>query len=133
MSRWFNAIWASILVVCAATSSFTVDEYAKASMHDTREGERISSRLYERCLEMDTEACFGYKLVRSAASFFQQTTGSELSDTTDDGTRAKDTEGHVDEILLQKFFELVTPSSIRATNRTAGAARRKSDFCVTLH
>jgi hypothetical protein len=121
MLRGFIRILTSILVFSAATAASTVDEYSKTSKYDLQEGERFSSKLYERCLELDTEACVSYKLVRSAVSYFQQTEDSDVAETsTDDGS-----EGQVDDILLKTFLELVTPSSIWATNRTADSARRK--------
>jgi hypothetical protein len=69
---------------------------------------------------MDAEACVGYKLFNSAASYFQKTTKTQSAE-----TRGQETEEKVDNILLQKFLELVTPSSIWTTSTTADGARRK--------
>jgi hypothetical protein len=132
MSRGFIGIWASFLVLSPVTTANIVDGYSKNSNYNLQEGKRLSSKLYERCLEIDTEACVGYKLFSTALSYFQDTTDSQSDDTADNGTIGQDMEGQVDGILLQKFLELVTPSSMWAS-RTADAARRESHFSLTSY
>jgi hypothetical protein len=128
MLRDFVGICISCLIFSSVTEAYTQDEHSKSSKHDIREGQRLYSKLYERCLQMDTEACVGYKLLRSAVSYFQQTKRTELAEAGTD----KRSEVQVDDILPQKFLELVTPSSIRTTNRTADSARRKLRFLSYL-
>jgi hypothetical protein len=130
MLRGFVGIWASFLILSPVTTAYIVDEYSKIS--DIQEGKRLSSKLYERCLEMDAEACVGYKLFKSATSYFQKATETQSAETRGNGTRRQETEEQVDDILLQKFLELVTPSFMW-TSRMADGARRKLHSSVTLY
>jgi hypothetical protein len=131
MLRGFVGIWASFLVLSPVTTAYIMDEYSKNS--DARGGKRLSSKLYERCLEMDTEACVGYKLFNYAASYFQETTETQSAETTGNRTRGQQTEDEVDDILLHKFLELVTPSSTWTTTRTADGMTGKSGSSAALY
>jgi hypothetical protein len=129
MLRGFVGILVSSLVLSPVTTAYIVDEYSKNS--DIQEGKRLSSKLYERCIEMDTQACIGYKLLKSAANYFQKTTEIRSAETRDNGTRGLETEEQVDGILLQKFLDFVT-SSIWTTSRTVDGASGKSRLLCYL-
>lgn len=127
MARSCIGIWTSFLVLFRVTTTYDLDETSKKSSYEEQQGTRLSSTLYERCLQMDTGACLGYILFNTAAGFIQNTTIMQLDNKTESGTGRQVDEDKVDSILLQKFLEFLETISVWSPSDTTDAARRKLD------
>lgn len=127
MARSCIGIWTSFLVLFRVTTAYDLDNTSKKSSYEEQQGTRLSSTLYERCLQMDTGACLGYILFNTAAGFIQNTTIMQLDNKTESGTGRQVDEDKVDSILLQKFLEFLGTISVWSPSDTPDAARRKLD------
>jgi hypothetical protein len=108
-----------------AISGYVLDENSKKSNHEEVEGNKVFLKLYEQCLKMDTEACVGYKLLSTSWNYLQNTTLLQSEDGTENGAGRQQMEEHVDGVLLQKFIQFVTPSSLWSSFSAAHTAKRK--------
>jgi hypothetical protein len=133
MVRRFIGIWASFLVLFPVTLAYILDENPNNSKYEVQQGTEVSSKLYERCLQMDTGACLSYKLFNFATSFIQNTTLMQLDNKTKNGKGRQEMEDQVDSILLQKFLDFLIPSSMWSPSDMPEAARRKLDKRHTVN
>jgi hypothetical protein len=124
MTEAFIGILVSCLILSPVIRGYVLDENPKKSNHD-EEGNKVFLKLHEQCLNMDTEACVGYKLLSTSWSYLQNTTVLPLDDATENGAGRQEMEEHVDGVLLQKFIQFVTPSSLWPSFSAAHTARGK--------
>jgi hypothetical protein len=125
MTGEFISILASCLLLSPVISSYILDQNPKNYNYEKGEGNKVFLKLYEKCLKMNTEACIGYKLLSTAWSYVQNTTFVQSDDATANGAGREEMEEHVDGVLLQKFIEFVTPSSLWSSSGAVHTARRK--------
>ena len=124
MTEEFIGILVSCLILSPVIRGYVLDENPKKSNHE-EEGNKVFLKLYEQCLNMDTEACVGYKLLSTSWSHLQNATLLQLDEATENGAGSQEMEEHVDGVLLQKFIQFVTPSSLWSSFSAAHTARRK--------
>jgi len=125
MREEFIWILFSCLILSPVICGYVLDENPKKSNHEEAEGNKVFLKLYEHCLQMDTEACIGYKLLRTSWNYLQNTTLLQSDDATENGAGRQEMEEHVNSVLLQKFIQFVTPSSLWSSFSEAHTARRK--------
>jgi hypothetical protein len=125
MTEEFIGILVSSLLLSPVISGYILGENPKNYNNEKGEGNKVFLKMYEQCLKMDTEACIGYKLFSTAWSYIQNTTLVQLDDATENGAGREEMEEHVDGVLLQKFIEFVTPSSLWSSPGVVHTARRK--------
>ena len=125
MTEEFIGILVSCLILSPVISGYDLDENPKKSNLEEGEGNRVFLKLYEQCIKMDTEACVGYKLLSTSRSYLHNTIFLQSDDAADNGAGRQEMEEHVDGVLLQKFIQFVTPSSLWPSFSAAHTARRK--------
>ena len=124
MTEEFIGILVSCLILSPVISGYVSDENPKKSNHEEEEN-KVFLKLYEQCLNMDTEACVGYKMLSTSWSYLRNTTNVQLNDATENGAGRQEMEEEVDGVLLQKFIQFVAPSSLWPPFSAAHTTRRK--------
>jgi hypothetical protein len=125
MTEEFIGILVSCLILSPVIRGYVLDENPKKSNHEDGEGNKVFLKMYEQCIKMDTEACVSYKLLSASWSYLQNTKLLQSDDATENGAGRQEMEEHVDGVLLQKFTQFVTPSSLWSSFSAANTARRK--------
>ena len=128
----FIRILVSCLLLSHVVLGYILDKNHKNSDYEQGERNKVFLKLYDQCLKMDTESCIGYKLFRTAWSYIQNTTLVQSDDVRESETAGEEMEEYVNGVLLQKFIEFVTPSSLWSTPLAGHTAKRKlhTSFCL---
>jgi hypothetical protein len=132
MTGEFTGILVSCLLMSPVIPGHVLYENPKLFNYEEGEGNKAFLKLYEQCLKMDTEACVGYKLLSTSWSYLQNTTILQSDDATGSEAGRQEMEENVDGVLLQKFMQFVTPSSLWSSSSAAKTARRKCHISFYL-
>ena len=125
MTEEFIGILVSCLILSPVIRGYVLDENLKKFDHEEGKGNKVYLQLYEQCLQMDTEACVGYKLLSTSWRYLPNTKLRQSDDETENGAGRQEMEEHVDGVLLKKFIQFVTPSSLWSSFSTAHTGTRK--------
>lgn len=125
MTGEFIVILFSCIFLSPVIPGYVLNENPKKYNFEEGERNKIFLKLYEKCMKMDTEACVGYKLLCTSWSHLQNTIFLQSDDATESEAGRQEMEEKVDGVLLQKFIQSVTSSSLWSSSSTAQMARRK--------
>jgi hypothetical protein len=125
MTGEFIVILFSCIFLSPVIPGYVLNENPKKYNFEEGERNKIFLKLYEKCMKMDTEACVGYKLLCTSWSHLQNTIFLQSDDATESEVGRQEMEEKVDGVLLQKFIQSVTSSSLWSSSSTAQMARRK--------
>ena len=125
MTEEFIWILVSCLILSPVVSGYVLDENPKKSNHEEGEANKVLLKLYEQCLKTDTQACVSYKLLSTSWRYLQHTAFLQSDDATKNGAGRQEMEEHVDGVLLQKFIQSVTPSSLWPSFSAAHTSKSK--------
>jgi hypothetical protein len=125
MTEEFVGILVSCLILSPVICGNALDENPKKFNHEKGEGNKVFLKLYEQCIKMDTEACVGYKLLSTSWSYLHNTTFLQSDDATENGAGRQELEEHVNDVLLQKFVQFLTPFSLWSPFSATHTASRK--------
>jgi hypothetical protein len=125
MLRRYAVICFSLLVLFSVTQAHILDENSRNLNYKECAKLRVSSKLYEYCLQTGSLACLGYKLFNIVASDAENTTHIQSDCRIQNGIGRHEMEDRVDSILLKEFLEFLTPSSSWSSSNAPDMDRRK--------
>jgi hypothetical protein len=132
MTGEFIGILVSCLLMSPAIPGYVLYGNPKKSNDEVGEGNKVFLKLYEQCLKMNTEACVGYKLLSASWGGLQSTTIVQSDGATGSEAGRQEMEENVDGVLLQKFMQSVTASSLWSPSGAAQKATRKCNTSFYL-
>jgi hypothetical protein len=120
------------LLIPPVIPGYVLYENPKKSNYEVGEGTKVFLKLYQQCLKMNTAACVGYKLFSTSWNYLQNTKFPQSDDATGSEVGRQEMEENVDGVLLQKFIQSVTPTSLWSSSSAAQTARGKCHTSVYI-